>query len=177
MAGPANGEPDGPPSSSQWTALFTPQQNSPPPSEFRRITRGYKRRKNDTVTFTGANETPSFEFSGRGAQTSTKSRGEVLTPTRRERLLEIWPPTVEFRRLAEMAATVCRDQTVSAQDKPVTKLESTSQCEDLQEELGKSYKEMIEIGSSTAQVFDPQKSELHWIPETFVLTGIVAYVT
>ncbi|KAH6703051.1 hypothetical protein BKA61DRAFT_680685 [Leptodontidium sp. MPI-SDFR-AT-0119] len=34
-----------------------------------------------------------------------------------------------------MAATVCRDQTVSAQDKPVTKLESTSQCEDLQKEL------------------------------------------
>ncbi|KAG4429244.1 hypothetical protein IFR05_015273 [Cadophora sp. M221] len=70
-----------------------------------------------------------------------------------------------------MAATVCRDQTVSAQDKPVTKLESTSQCADLQKELGKSYKEMIEIGSSTAQVFDLQKSELHWIPETFVLTG------
>ncbi|KAG4431212.1 hypothetical protein IFR05_013309 [Cadophora sp. M221] len=50
----------------QWTASLTPQHNSPPPSEFRRITRGYKRRKNDIVTFTGANETPSFEFSGGG---------------------------------------------------------------------------------------------------------------
>lgn len=29
----------------------------------------------------------------------------------------------------------------------------------------------IRIDSSTARVFDPQKSELHWIPATFVLTG------
>lgn len=61
----------------------------------------------------------------------------------RERLLEFWPPTDEFRRLAEMAAAVCREQTVSAQDKPVTKLKSTSQCEDVQKELGKSYKDMV----------------------------------
>ncbi|KAL2063212.1 hypothetical protein VTL71DRAFT_5016 [Oculimacula yallundae] len=89
----------------------------------------------------------------------------------RERLLESWSPTDEFRRLAEMAATVCSEQTASAQDKPVTKLKSTSQYEDVQKELGKSYKEMIEIDSSTARVFDPQKFELHWIPATFVLTG------
>jgi hypothetical protein len=31
--------------------------------------------------------------------------------------------------------------------------------------------EQIENDSSTAKVFDPQKSELYWIPETFVLTG------
>ncbi|KAF4625102.1 hypothetical protein G7Y89_g13070 [Cudoniella acicularis] len=66
MADPANGEPDRPPSSFRWTASLTPQQNSPPPSELRRITRGYKRRKNDAITFAGANETPSFEFSGGG---------------------------------------------------------------------------------------------------------------
>lgn len=73
MVDPTNGEPDGPPSSFRWTASLTPQQTSPPPSEFRRITRGYKRRKNDTITFAGANETPSFEFSGGG-----EGRGTVL---------------------------------------------------------------------------------------------------
>lgn len=31
--------------------------------------------------------------------------------------------------------------------------------------------EQIENDSSTARVFDPQKFELYWIPETFVLTG------
>jgi hypothetical protein len=66
MADPVNGELVGLTGSSQLTALLTPQQNSPPLSEFRRITRGFKRRKNDTITFTGANETPSFEFSGGG---------------------------------------------------------------------------------------------------------------
>jgi hypothetical protein len=71
MAVPANGEPDGPPSSSQWTASLTLQHNSPPSSEFRRITRGYTKRKNDIVTFTEANETTSFEFSGGGKERGT----------------------------------------------------------------------------------------------------------
>ncbi len=38
MTDPPDGEPEGP-SSSQWTTLLTSQQDSPPPSEFRRITR------------------------------------------------------------------------------------------------------------------------------------------
>jgi hypothetical protein len=38
----------------------------PPPPELRRITKAYKRRRNDTTTFTGTNKTPSFEFSGEG---------------------------------------------------------------------------------------------------------------
>ncbi|KAH7305382.1 hypothetical protein BKA65DRAFT_520826 [Rhexocercosporidium sp. MPI-PUGE-AT-0058] len=29
---------------------------------------------------------------------------------------------------------------------------------------------MIKKKSATAKVFDPQKSELHWVPETFILT-------
>lgn len=61
----------------------------------------------------------------------------------RERLLEIWHPTDGFRRLVEEAATVYREHTISAQDKPVTKLESTRQCEDVQKELGKTYHEMV----------------------------------
>ncbi|KAL2066286.1 hypothetical protein VTL71DRAFT_2357 [Oculimacula yallundae] len=89
----------------------------------------------------------------------------------RERLLEIWHPTDGFRRLVEEAATVYREHTISAQDKPVTKLESTRQCEDVQKELGKTYHEMIQKTSATAKVFDPHRSELHWVPETFVLTG------
>ncbi|CZT13934.1 uncharacterized protein RAG0_17542 [Rhynchosporium agropyri] len=89
----------------------------------------------------------------------------------RERLLEIWQPTDEFRRLVEKAAIICREQTISAEDKPVTKLETTRQCEDVQKEFGKSYQKMIENDSSTAKIFDPRQSKLHWIPATFVLTG------
>jgi hypothetical protein len=66
MADLVNGEPEGPPNGSQGTASLTPQESSPPPSEFRRITRAFKRRRDDTTTFTGTNRTPSFEFSGGG---------------------------------------------------------------------------------------------------------------
>jgi hypothetical protein len=89
----------------------------------------------------------------------------------RERLLEIWQPTSGFLRLVEKAATDCCEQTISAEGKPVTRLKSTSNCKDVQKELGRSYLEMIESDSSTAAVFDPQKFELYWVPETFVLTG------
>lgn len=61
----------------------------------------------------------------------------------RERLLEIWQPTDEFRRLVEKAGTVYREQTISAKETPVTKLHSTSQCEDVQKELGRGYQEMV----------------------------------
>jgi hypothetical protein len=66
MADPPNGDPGGHPASSPWDAPSLPQQGSPPPSELRRITRAYKRRRNDTTTFTGTNKTPSFEFTGGG---------------------------------------------------------------------------------------------------------------
>lgn len=46
--------------------MLTPQQGTPPPSEFRRVTRGHKRQRNDNTTFTGTKETPRFEFSGGG---------------------------------------------------------------------------------------------------------------
>ncbi len=62
----------------------------------------------------------------------------------RESLLEIWQPTDKFRRLVEEAATVCREQTISAQDRPVTKLKSRRQYEDVQKELGRSYQEMVD---------------------------------
>ncbi|TVY14006.1 hypothetical protein LARI1_G009552 [Lachnellula arida] len=75
----------------------------------------------------------------------------------RESLLEIWQPTDGFRRLVEEAATVCREQTISAQDRPVTKLKSINQCEDVQKELGRSYQEIIKMiplppKSSTPQI-------------------------
>jgi hypothetical protein len=61
----------------------------------------------------------------------------------RERLLEIWQPTDSFLRLVEKVVTDCRDQTVSAKEKPVTKIQSTRNCEDVQKELGRSYREMV----------------------------------
>jgi septal ring factor EnvC (AmiA/AmiB activator) len=44
----------------------------PHPPELRRITRGYKRRRNDTTTFTVTNKIPSFEFSSGGEGRGTK---------------------------------------------------------------------------------------------------------
>jgi len=61
----------------------------------------------------------------------------------REKLLEIWQPTDSFLRLVEKAATDCREQTISAKEKPVTKLKSTNNCEDVQKELGRSYPDMV----------------------------------
>ncbi|KAE9367348.1 hypothetical protein N431DRAFT_561354 [Stipitochalara longipes BDJ] len=89
----------------------------------------------------------------------------------RERLVEIWQPTDSFLRLVEKAAADYREQTISAKEKPVTKIKSTSNCEDVQKELRRSYQEMIGNDSSTIAVFDPQKIEGHWIPEILVLTG------
>lgn len=66
MADPPNGDPGGDPTSSLGDASSSAQQGLPPPLELRRITRGYKRRRNDTTIFTGSNKTFSFEFSGRG---------------------------------------------------------------------------------------------------------------
>jgi hypothetical protein len=60
-----------------------------------------------------------------------------------ERPLEIWQPTDSFLRLVEKAAIDCREQTISAKERPVTRLKSTSNCEDVQKELGRSYQEMV----------------------------------
>jgi hypothetical protein len=57
--------------------------------------------------------------------------------------LEIWKPTDSFLRLVESAATDYREQTISAKEKPITKLKSTSRCKDVQNELGRSYREMV----------------------------------
>ncbi len=63
MADPPNGDPG---RGSLGATASSPQQGSPQSSELRRITRAYKRRRNDTTLFTGTNKTPSFEFSGGG---------------------------------------------------------------------------------------------------------------
>jgi cell division septum initiation protein DivIVA len=72
MAGLANGAAEGSPGDSQGTVLVTPQQGTPPPSEFRRVTRGYKRQRNDNTISTETKETPRFEFSGGGEGRGTK---------------------------------------------------------------------------------------------------------
>jgi hypothetical protein len=63
MADPPNGDPDG---GSPGATSSSSQQGSSQSSELRRITRAYKRRRNDSTTFTGTNKTPVFEFSGGG---------------------------------------------------------------------------------------------------------------
>lgn len=70
----------------------------------------------------------------------------------RERLLEIWQPTDKFQRLVEKAGTVYREQTISAKETPVTKLQSTSQCEDVQKELGREYQEMVVYNMTLRQL-------------------------
>jgi hypothetical protein len=47
------------------TSSAAPVRPASPP-EFRRITRMYKRRRNETVTFAGSNNIPSFQFAGGG---------------------------------------------------------------------------------------------------------------
>jgi len=49
----------------------------------------------------------------------------------KERPLEIWQLIDSFLRLVEKAATDCRKQIISAKEKPITKLKSTSKCEDV----------------------------------------------
>ncbi|KAF8846898.1 hypothetical protein BDZ45DRAFT_682227 [Acephala macrosclerotiorum] len=88
----------------------------------------------------------------------------------REGSLAISQPTTTFLHLVEHAARDCRDRTISAEEKPVTKLNFTSSCADVQKEFIRSYQDKIEPGSSTATVFDPNKIESWWIPEVFVLT-------
>jgi hypothetical protein len=61
----------------------------------------------------------------------------------RKRLLEIWQPIPSFLRLVDKAAADCREQIISAEEKPITRLKSTSNCEDVQKELGRSYSEMV----------------------------------
>jgi len=73
--------------------------------------------------------------------------------------------------LVEKAANDCHEETISAVAKPVTNLKFISNCENVQKELEKNYPDMIERDSSTIEVFDPNKFELYWVPETFVLTG------
>ena len=72
MADPPDGEPDPLPGGAQETVVVTAQHGTPPPSEFRRLTRAYKRQRNDNTTFTGTKETPRFEFSGGGEGRGTK---------------------------------------------------------------------------------------------------------
>jgi hypothetical protein len=91
--------------------------------------------------------------------------------TSREKCLEVWLPTDSFLCLVEKAASDCHDNTISAETKPVTNLKFTNNCENVQKELEKSYPDMIKRDSSTIEVFDPNKFELNWAPETFVLTG------
>jgi hypothetical protein len=57
--------------------------------------------------------------------------------------LAISPPTNHFLRLVEKAAVDCRDQTISAKEKPVTKLNSTNSCEDVQKEFKRSYQNKV----------------------------------
>lgn len=83
MTVPSDGRPPdadrgGPPASSPWAATAAPQQ---PPTEFRRITRALKRHRNETVTFTGTNRTPRFEFSGgsKARSTNYSDKLEVCT--------------------------------------------------------------------------------------------------
>ena len=66
MADPAIGELLSSPIGSQQATCPTPQRSTPPLSEFRRVTRSLKRRRNDITTFTGTKKTPSFEFTGGG---------------------------------------------------------------------------------------------------------------
>ncbi|KAH8595122.1 hypothetical protein B0O99DRAFT_686977 [Bisporella sp. PMI_857] len=90
--------------------------------------------------------------------------------TNREDSFAISPPTAAFLRLVETAARDCRDNTISAQEKPVTKLDFTNSCADVQKEFIRTYQEKILPGSSTAAVFDPNKIESWWIPEAFAIT-------
>jgi hypothetical protein len=57
--------------------------------------------------------------------------------------LTISPPTNHFLHLVEKAAVDCRDQTISAKEKPVTKLNSTNSCEDVQKEFKRSYQNKV----------------------------------
>lgn len=69
MAHPPSGDPDGnPTSTSQNMMIFSPP--SPPP-EFRRITRSYKRPRNDSTARTANNKIPDIQFVGKEAN-STK---------------------------------------------------------------------------------------------------------
>jgi hypothetical protein len=61
----------------------------------------------------------------------------------RELSLAISPPTNHFLRLVEKAAIDCRDETISAKQKPVTKLNSTNSCEDVQKEFKRSYQNKV----------------------------------
>ncbi|KAH7364911.1 hypothetical protein BKA65DRAFT_573543, partial [Rhexocercosporidium sp. MPI-PUGE-AT-0058] len=88
----------------------------------------------------------------------------------REGSLTISQPTTTFLRLVEQAARDCRESTISAKKKPVTKIDFTRSCADVQKEFVRSYQDKINSSSSTAMVFDPNKIESWWIPEVFVLT-------
>jgi hypothetical protein len=71
MVHPPSGDPDGnPTSTSQNMMIFSPP--SPPPvQEFRRITRSYKRPRNDSTARPANNKTPDIQFVGKEAN-STK---------------------------------------------------------------------------------------------------------
>jgi hypothetical protein len=57
--------------------------------------------------------------------------------------LAISPATSHFLRLVEKAAVDCHDQTISAKEKPVTKLKSTNSCKDVQTEFKKEYQDKV----------------------------------
>jgi hypothetical protein len=63
--------------------------------------------------------------------------------TNREKYLEVWPPADTFLRLVGKAASDCQEETISAVTKPVTNLKFTSNCENVQKELEKSYPDMV----------------------------------
>lgn len=71
MPDPAVAEPGGSPFDPQQATCSFLHEGSPPISEFRRVTRGLKRRRGNTATFTGTNKTPSFDFSGGGKERGT----------------------------------------------------------------------------------------------------------
>lgn len=59
--------------------------------------------------------------------------------TGRKGTVTISEPTTTFLRIVERAASDCRDKTMSAKEKPITKLEFTNSCEDMQKEFVRSY--------------------------------------
>jgi hypothetical protein len=71
MADPPSGDPGGNPTNNPQSVTIFSTPSPPPTPEFRRITRGYKRQRNDPTVFTATNRTPDIQFVGE-RETSTK---------------------------------------------------------------------------------------------------------
>ena len=63
--------------------------------------------------------------------------------TSTQRFLSISQPTPTLLHLVGNAARDCREKTISAKDKPLTKLDFTSSCEDVQKEFIRSYQDKV----------------------------------